>query len=130
MKINKSLAYSLIALLALSIGCSKQKYDLPDQPVDSYNRVYMPEASNGPVIRTLKVTDSVQSLTYGANFGGQGYPESDIAVTFSIDSAKVDSFNRVNRTNYKILPKGSFSLESTSSTIPKGRLSTPPLNVS
>lgn len=119
-----------LILIIAGIGCSKQEYDLPDQPVESYNRVYMPAASNGPISRTLKITDSIQSLTYGANYGGQGYPETDIPVTFMVDSAKVDSFNRVNRTSYKVLPAGSYMLEKTSSVIPRGQLSTPALNVS
>ncbi len=132
--INKNIPICIVVLglgcLFIASGCRKEKYDLPDQPVDSYTRVYMPEAVNGPVVKTFKITDSVQTVTYGANFGGQGYPENDIPVTFTVDNTKVDSFNLANKTSYKVLPAGSYTLSGTTSTIPKGRLSTPPLSIS
>lgn len=111
-------------------GCSKENYNLPDQPVDSYNKIYMPQAVNPPVLRILKITDSVQTATYGAYFGGQNYPTSDIPVFFAVDNTKVDSFNLANKTSYAVLPAGSYALSDLNSVIPKGQLSTPPLSIS
>jgi hypothetical protein len=123
----------LIALLllacTLSFNC-KDKVELPYQPVASYNRVYMPEAVNGPVSETLLITDSIQTATYGANFGGQDYPTSDIAINFVVNKALADSFNMANKTSYPMLPDGSYTLSAMSSVIPKGKLSTPPLSIS
>ncbi|AXY72780.1 DUF1735 domain-containing protein [Paraflavitalea soli] len=114
----------------LTWSACKDDYNLPYQPIESYTRIYMPQAVNGPVIRTLKITDSVQSLTYGANYGGQGYPDVDIPVTFTVDNGKVDSFNTANKTSYAILPEGSYTLSDLSTVIPKGQVSTAPLSIS
>jgi hypothetical protein len=82
------------------------------------------------VMATLKITDSVQTAIYGADFGGYKYPTADIAITFKVDPAKIDSFNVANKTNYPLLPEGTYSLETTTATIPKGQLSTIPLKIS
>jgi len=127
---------SKIVLFFLCLGCCawwsgcKDKLELPNQPVDSYNRVYMPLAVNNPITKTLKITDSVQSLIYGANFGGQGYPGADIPVAFAINKAAADSFNVANKTSYPVLPDGSYILSAPSAVIPKGQLSTSPLTIS
>lgn len=131
--IHKNIA-KFILMLA-TVGCfveygCKDKLDLPSQPIDSYNRVYMPEAVNGPITKTFKIIDSVQSTPFGANFGGQGYPGSDIPIVFQVDNTKLDSFNLANKTSYVSMPDGSYLLSGTSSTIPQGQVSTPVLNVS
>ncbi len=118
--------------LRLAGTACKDDYNLPYQPIESYTRIYMPQAVNGPIVRTLKITDSVQSLTYGANYGGQGYPDADIPVTFTVDNGKVDSFNTANKTSYggggggAVLPEGSYTLSDLSTVIPKGQVSTAP----
>ena len=132
---QKNNLYKIIvgAALVLSstwFGCTKDKLDLPDQPVEIYSQVYMPEAVNGSVFTTLKITDSLQTVVYGANFGGQGYPDNDIALKFMVDSAKIDSFNLANGTIYELLPSSSYQLASLSATIPKGKTSTMPLEIS
>ncbi len=89
----------------------------------------MAQSVNGPVVRTLKITTEEQSLVYGANYGGQGYPDADIPVEFFINDAKLDSFNKANRTNYALLPASCYTLSATSAVIPKGKLNTDPLSV-
>ena len=127
---NRNTYFPALAMAAclLTTGC-KDDLNLPYQPIESYNRVYMPQAVNGPVVRTLKITDSAQTLVYGANFGGQDYPVTDIPVSFSADQQQADSFNNANKTNYAILPAGSYTLSATEAVIPKGKLSTEPLAI-
>lgn len=127
---NKIIYFPALAITTclLTTGC-KEDLNLPYQPVESYNRVYMPQAVNGPIVRTLKITDSVQTLVYGANFGGQDYPVNDINVSFAVDPQKADSFNTANRTNYPLLPAGSYTLSATEAVIPAGKLSTEPLTI-
>ncbi|MDN3580899.1 BT_3987 domain-containing protein [Mucilaginibacter flavus] len=127
--ISKYILFFGLAASSLLYGC-KDKVDLPNQPVDSYSKVYMPEAVNNPVVKTFKITDSVQTATYGADFGGQDYPTTDIPITFTVNSAMVDSFNVVNKTNYPLLPAASYTLSNTSGTILKGQLSTSPFSIS
>ena len=127
-KISKITAYLGLVTSCLFYGC-KDKLELPNQPIDVYTQVYLPAAYN-TVVTTLKITDSVQTAIYGADFGGYKYPTADIPVTFKVNPAMVDSFNIVNKTNYTLLPEGSYSLETNSATIPKGQLSTQPLKIS
>jgi len=127
-KISKKILFLLLACFILLYGC-KDKIELPNQPLDRYILVYMPEAVNGPVVKTLKITDSVQTVTYGAVIGGQGYPGADVPVSFMVNKAKVDSFNVANKTSYPVLPDGSYTLSSTNSVIPKGQVSTVPLSI-
>lgn len=127
--ISRFILFAGLAASSMLYGC-KDKLDLPSQPIDSYSRVYMPEAVNNPVVKIFKITDSVQTLTYGANFGGQNYPAADIPITFSVNAAMVDSFNVVNKTNYALLPAESYTLSNTSATILKGQLSTNPFSIS
>ncbi|SEN14734.1 protein of unknown function [Chitinophaga rupis] len=120
--------YVIIASLLLLAAC-KNKYDLPDQPLANYIKVYMPAAVNNPVSRVLAITDSAQVIIYGADYGGAGYPQADIPVTFSVNPALVDSFNRANNTAYTLLPEHGYTLSETSAVIPRGQLSTPPLEL-
>lgn len=109
-------------------GCS-DKVVLPDQPLSEYEKVYMPQAVNNPVKKALTVSESPQVLIYGANYGGQDYPAQDIQVDFIIDHPLVDDFNGKNGTQYKALPANTYSFTQNSSTIQKGMLSTPPLEI-
>ena len=105
------------------------KYDKSIASPEEFQRVYMPQAGGNPVICHLTMTDTAQTLTYGADYGGIDYPDSDIHVHFSVSDALVDSFNSKNNTDYLILPDGSYSLEATDAIIPKGDLSTKPLSI-
>jgi len=127
--ISKFILFAGLAGSSLLYSC-KDKVDLPNQPVDSYSQVYMPEAVNNPVVKTFKITDSAQTTTYGANFGGQNYPTTDIPINFTVNSAMVDSFNVVNKTNYTLLPARSYTLSNPTATILKGQLSTSPFTIS
>jgi len=120
--------YVVIASLLLLAAC-KDKYDLPDQPLSKYIKVYMPAAVNNPVNRVLAITDSAQVIIYGADYGGADYPQADIPVTFSVNPALVDSFNRANNTAYTLLPEHGYTLSAISAVIPRGQLSTPPLEL-
>ena len=131
MRINYINKYKLLpALIAgLAICGCKDDYNLPFQPEEQYNLVYMPQAVNGAITRTLKITDSVQSLVFGANLGGVGFAGNDITVNFSVDNSRIDSFNAVNKTSYAAMPAGSYTLSATTAIIPKGSINTDPLTV-
>ncbi|WEK37675.1 MAG: DUF1735 domain-containing protein [Candidatus Pseudobacter hemicellulosilyticus] len=124
--------FFLSALLAvfscLAVGC-KDDYDLPIQPVESYDRVYMPQAANGPVLKTLPITDQDQVLVFGANFGGLNFPDNDIAVSFSIDQQKADSFNTANGSQYAMLPEESYTVSATEAVIHAGQLNSEALTI-
>lgn len=118
------------AAITIFFGCKDKLDFLPDQPVDKYVRVYMPQAVNPPVVQTLKITDGAQTAIYGADLGGLGYATSDISITFKINKAAADSFNLANKTTYPLLPESAYTLSSLKGTILQGGLSTAPLSVS
>lgn len=131
MSTQKKYKIFLLGLVVFtSVYSCKDKYDLPYQPIDSYTNVYMPQVVNGPIVNNLKIKDIVQTVTYGAIYGGQGYPDADVPVSFAVDDALVASYNTANKTNYAVLPRGSYTLSATNAVIPKGKTSTDPLNVS
>lgn len=110
-------------------GC-KDEVDLPDQPLENYVNVYMPQGANGAVTTNLKVKDNlVQTAVFGANYGGYGFPGSDIPVSFAVDNSLVATYNTANRTNYQVLPASSYTLSATASVIPQGKLNTSPLKI-
>jgi hypothetical protein len=126
---NKIISVFILVAAVSSFGC-KDKVNLPDQPLSSYVQIYMPQAVNGPVAYHFSTADTVApTIIYGADYGGYGYPEQDVALTFGVDGAVVDSFNTANNTNYTLLPSKSFELSQRSAVIKKGELSTAPFSV-
>jgi hypothetical protein len=120
----------LVASLIQLMSCKDNFPALPDQPIDKYTQVYMPQAVNQPTVNVLKITDSIQTVTFGAELGGFGYVGSDIPITFKINKAAADSFNVANKTAYPLLPDNTYTMSALSAVIPKGGLSTAPLNIS
>lgn len=115
--------------MAAGLYSCKDEYDLPEQPLSNYIKVYMPLAVNNPVSKTLLVTDSLQNITYGAGYGGQDYPTQDISIRFKVNAALVDSFNQANGTSYALMPEGAYTLSALDVTIPKGKLNTEPQRI-
>jgi hypothetical protein len=124
----KQIIVAILFTGMLYVSCS-DKVTLPDQPLSDYEKIYMPQAVNNPAKKVLAVSDTVQTIIYGANYGGQDYPAQDIPVDFAINPALVDSFNLKNNTNYKALPASSFSFTQTAAVIQKGKLTTEPLEL-
>lgn len=118
----------LASAIAFS-GC-KEELNLPDQPLENYTRIYMPQAVNGPIKYDFSNSDSIgRPIIYGANYGGAGYPDKDITVNFNVDESLLDSFNRANNTSYLLLPSRSYTMESATGVIKKGELATSPFKI-
>lgn len=126
---NAKIISAILTLAVVVLVRCSDKVTLPPQPLSDYEKIYMPQAVNNPVKKVLPVSDTAQPVVYGANYGGQDYPAQDIAVDFAINPALVDSFNLKNNTSYKALPAGSYTFTQTSGMIPKGKLSTQPLEL-
>lgn len=125
---KSTLILFLIAVF-LFFGC-KDKVNLPDQPLSDYIQVYLPQAVNGPVTYNFSTGDTAApSIIYGADYGGFGYPDKDVAVSFGVDAAVADSFNLANNTDYALLPAKSYTMSDTSAVIKKGELSTMPFKI-
>ncbi|MGO4292034.1 discoidin domain-containing protein [Chitinophaga sp. RAB17] len=116
-------------IFLLSLFSCTDKFELPDQPLSAYTKVYMPLAVNNPKVYALQVADTMQAMIYSANYGGQDYPTEDIQVTFAPNTLLVDSFNTANHTTYLPMPEKSYTLSTTNGTIRKGTLGTGPLSI-
>ena len=128
MKNKLIISLTIISTIIFS-GC-KDNVDLPDQPLSDYIQVYMPQAVNGPVTYNFSTSDTASpTITYGADYGGDGYPSKDVSVTFGIDTAAVDRFNLANNTNYTLFPAKSYKLSDSVAIIKKGEVSTNPFKV-
>jgi hypothetical protein len=126
-KLFPGTVYMLIGITWMFASC---KYDRPIPHPEKYTSVYMPQAANNPVTYNFNISDTPQTIIYGADYGGPGYPDKNIIINFKVDTSFVDSFNLKNGTSYLPMPAGSYSLEKTSAVIPAGKLSTDPLLLS
>lgn len=126
MKIKILAACSAVVILT---SCGRDR-DLMKNISDSTAVVYMPQAVKMPSVYSFDITGKADTIIYGACYGGPHSPGSDIAVQFRTDVSLLDHFNASNFTNYPILPEGSYELEQSSSVIPAGKYSTPPLKLS
>lgn len=126
---NKKLILAALLTIGIAYGC-KDEVDLPDQPLENYMQIYMPQAVNSPVNKVLNISDEPQEIIYGANFGGQDYPEQRIDLKFVVSPALVDTFNKKNNTAYELLPPSTYTMSDADAAIPSGKLTTGPLKIS
>lgn len=110
------------------VGSASCKRDLISNP-GQYAKVYMPQASESPAVRTFVMTNDAQTIVYGAAYGGVGYPDKDITVTFKVDNSLIQTFNSQNNTAYAAMPAGSYELEKLTAVIPSGKMSTDPMKI-
>lgn len=115
----------LIGLIQLS-SC---KYDTEIAHPEDYVKIYMPQAIDNPATYNLTMSDTAQTIIYGANYGGTGYPASDVTVNFAATMSLTEAYNTENNTSYLPMPEGGYELEATTAVIPKGKTSTPPLKM-
>lgn len=94
-----------------------------------YVTVYMPRAVDSSPTNKIIISDTTYSFQYSAYVGGPLSSDQDIHVTFGVEAAAVDSFNTKNGTNYVLMPKDSYTLETNDGVIPVGQRSTKKFNM-
>lgn len=129
MKRIYQLYISALFIVLSTSGCLKDNVNLPPQNADDYNQVYMPQAVNQPNVSNLPFKAVDQYLVFGANYGGVGYPATDIPISFTVSADSVAAYNQRNSTSYPLMPKGSYLLSNESAIISKGTLSTAPMKI-
>jgi len=113
----------LIVLLATpllwSCGSNDEVLYLPEG--DDYNWVYLIQSVDYPrTTQIFMLENEVQTTGYSAFYSGLS-ASSDINIMFEIDNDIVAAFNEANQTAFKIMPEGSYELETTQAVIPAGR---------
>lgn len=126
MKRNQLYIITVLIFTVIFSGC---KYETDIANPNDYVKVYMPQATETTAKRTFAMADSLQTIIFGAAYGGPNTPASDIEVRFRVDNQLVDEFNLDNGTDYSTLPQASYTLETTTAIIPQGHVSTAPLKI-
>lgn len=120
---------AILSTLLLS-ACSNElrvELDIPD--ADKYVSIYMPQANNSPNVKSVYITDEVQSFPVTAYYGGPKTPGQDVKVEFETRLDLVDEYNASHGTNYQPMPEGSYSMKQTVAYIKSGMQCTDPINV-
>jgi hypothetical protein len=119
----------LVLLIAASMALSSCSSNNEGTAVNNYANIFMPQARQTPSHHSIIFSDTSQSITYGAVYGGASGAPNDISVQFSVDPSLVSSFDARHNVSYTILPKNSYELSKTSAVIQAGQVSTPALTV-
>lgn len=114
----------LITVFSLT-GCKREFIANPDQ----YTKIYMPQALEYPKVSDLFMADTVQSIVFGAAFGGVNEQTNTVNVKFKVDPALVATFNSKNNTNYLVLPENSYEITGTEAIMQSGRVNTNALKI-
>ena len=88
--------------------------------------VYLAEANRTPFKRTVFLNDGGETLRYTAFYKGNSAPQGDITVNFSVDTVKAAIYNAQHGTEYKMLPKESYSIGMNTAVIAQGSVSATP----
>ncbi|MEP7144702.1 MAG: DUF1735 domain-containing protein [Ferruginibacter sp.] len=118
-----------VFIFILSIGFTIICCNKPD--VITYSKegnIYMPQAAATSNFALL-LADTAQPLSFGAAYGGLGYPGQDITVGFKIDPSLVSSYNAQHGTNYIILPAASYTVPNLSGVVKAGQTSSNTLSI-
>lgn len=118
--------YLCVAFCLILSGC---KYDTDISNPEQYAKVYMPQAAESVSKHILQITDTAQTIVFGAAYGGPEYPQEDINVKFKVDLDMVAEFNQNNGTSYTPLPAQSYTIDDFEGQINKGSLSSAPLKI-
>jgi hypothetical protein len=128
---KKILQISSFIFCILMAGCSKEvDINLAVQDAESYSMLYMPQANGNPVVKSLSLSPSLYTIHYSAYLGGSLDNNSAINVKFGTSEAMVNEFNLKNRTDYKLMPAGSYTLNQPEAVINSGSKNTGLLDLS
>lgn len=119
MKYIVAITLPLFTILLLA-GCKQELISNPAQ----YTKVYMPQAISYPAVQNLVMTDSLQSVYFGAAYGGVNDQSQVVNVRFKTDFTLVDSFNKKNGTSYLPLPTAAFQADQTAGVMEVGVFNT------
>ena len=126
---NNHFPIVLASLLCIS-ACSDEirlGLDIPES--EDYSKVYIPQAASSPCLKSIFISDDVQTIGLSAFYGGPSMPGRDILVEFEPRPELVAEYNEFNGTDYTVLPEGSYSLSSSTATIKAGQQYSDKLNV-
>jgi len=120
--IMKRILYVFMAAFLL-LSC--QEKELSDIDLETF--VYMPQA-NQLARKVMAINQAFDTTYYGASVNGFAPPETDVEVVFSVDEAKVESYNDQYEVDFELLPAAAYTMVDRA-TIGKGRNTTEALSL-
>lgn len=110
-----------VALTVLSLSSCQQKYSVID------NMVYLKDAEK-TASKKLTINDEGAETVLVSRLGQKA--DVDVNVEYAIDPSFVDEYNRVNGTDYFVLPEEYCSFSESKSTIKAGEINSAPVTLS
>lgn len=98
----------VLTLLSICVSCKNE---------DEYKDVIFVTGAETDVTAHMTVDGPA---TFGVSATCTAKLDKDVTVNFTIDNSLVDAYNRKFKTNYKVLPNGSYALASNKSVIKAG----------
>jgi len=126
------LTHQLISLFILfsHLSCNDNvSVDYKIAESDSYINISIAQDANLLQRKSVYISDEAQNFVFGVTYGGVFPAKEDIIVTFKIDEALVEFYNENSNTEYSIIPKECFELESDTAIIKAGSFGSGPIKV-
>lgn len=119
--------FTILTVILVALSCSKNAIDVED--LSRFKTLYIIQAGEGYPSHTLNITDSIQSIAISAGLGGKDRTDKDIHITMQAQPELVAQYNEENRTDYRIMPSGSYEISDNRVTIEKGKPYSTPLTI-
>jgi len=117
-------SYHILIYLAVFLTACEPQIEIQDP--DAHGKIYMPQAVDNPIEKVYYFSDDIDTLVYGANFGGPVDNKHDINVQFKVEPSLVAAFNEKTGNDYQLLPADAYEMGALQATIHKGKYSTGP----
>ncbi len=130
-RLNRNIVFPVISMICFLCSCGDGTGDIEkiiDNP-DDYNIVYFRQALDVPSSYVFVMSLNNDTIPLNVNYGGLGYPTSDIIANIEIAPELVATYNAENGTNYPALPESGYALSDTSVLIKKGMLNSSRANL-
>ncbi len=121
--ISKLLLGCTAACAVLLSSCNDAEYDVLE------NQAYIAQTNtNGNTAKKITIGNDAVSTEFNVRMSSPAKKNSSFNV--SVDEAALEQYNKLNSTNYEILPTDQYTLSSTETTVAEGEATSAPVTIS
>ncbi|PRZ21228.1 BT_3987 domain-containing protein [Flavobacterium granuli] len=117
--------FCVIALFSLLAGCSENE----DTDMEVSNGIFITPSGKEAVESKVLLSFAPDAYKFPVAVSVIAPIATNADVTIALDNNLVTTYNAAHKTNYSIMPEGSYSLEATSLTIPKDGIASQQTNL-